>query len=132
MHLSASLRILHGLEDLPLNLGGQGSEVGGGSWGGALAGRGVVWSAELLEVGEGIPTRCSEQHPGKSVLLLLVDDASNAAEHRLEGPPARAALLVEQRPFQRGGPQRNMYEYGPYVPAKIILGPSAENRLKPT
>eukprot|EP00439_Symbiodinium_sp_Y106_P040909 s6597_g5.t1 len=54
---------------------------------------------DLLKVGEGVATCGSEQHSREPILLLLVDDAGDAAEHRLQRPSARnATLLIEKGP----------------------------------
>ena len=60
-----------------------------------------IAAARLLKVGEGVAAGGSEQHSREPVLLLLVDDAGDAAEHRLQRPSARhTTLLIEKRPLE--------------------------------
>mmetsp|Transcript_2232 Transcript_2232/g.5181 ORF Transcript_2232/g.5181 Transcript_2232/m.5181 type:complete len:223 (+) Transcript_2232:1484-2152(+) len=53
---------------------------------------------DLLKMGEGVASGRSEEHSSKSILLLLVDNSSNVAEHCLKTSSGGASLLVQQRP----------------------------------
>mmetsp|Transcript_43492 Transcript_43492/g.131580 ORF Transcript_43492/g.131580 Transcript_43492/m.131580 type:complete len:244 (+) Transcript_43492:1976-2707(+) len=47
---------------------------------------------------EGVPTGRSEQRPREAILVGLRNDTRDVAEHGLERPTARAALLVVEEP----------------------------------